>query len=180
MIENDIQWKSGLISVKELSKKAFLIQKARRLRRKPTAAEAVFQRKLQEAGFDFIFQYKYQFEGFAGIVDFYLKGYKVLIEIDGGYHLQDEQQQTDRIKDWVCHNQFKKPVLRFTNNQALYLSISQITTLIDDFFVKVKHSSPNRLKHLQSWRDKQVLSKNAKSLPSWLPTESNPLLNGQG
>lgn len=115
---------------KKLGDWAFLIKKAQELRKKPTAAEVIFGRKLQELGVQYIFQYCYNYKGLKGIVDYYLTESKTLIEIDGGYHLEESQQQTDAIKDFVCQNKLKKRILRLTNNQAMYLSIEQIKTLL--------------------------------------------------
>lgn len=109
----------------------FLTKKAKELRNKPTPAEIVFERKLKEIGYKYKFQWQYFYRGFGGICDFYIWNRKVCIEIDGGYHLDEDQQQTDRVKDFVYSKMRKKP-LRLTNQQAMYLSIEQIKILIDN------------------------------------------------
>ncbi len=109
---------------------AFLRQKGNQMRKRPTAAESVFQRKLQELSIKYIFQYPFLYKGIGGISDFYLPEHKILVEIDGGYHLESNQRQTDAIKDFVCKEKLKKRVLRLTNNQAIYLSIEQIGVLV--------------------------------------------------
>lgn len=108
----------------------FLHKKAKQLRKHPTSAEVVFERKLKELNVHYVSQWPYIAGDFAGICDFCLPVLFVLIEIDGGYHEEEEQKQTDAIKDFICENQLVAKVLRFTNKQALYLSSEQIRILI--------------------------------------------------
>lgn len=121
-----------------LSDKVFLRKKAAQMRKRPTGAEAVFKRKLQEAGIRFKFQYPYNYKGLKGIFDFYLFDYSMMVEIDGGYHDNPAQKQTDAIKDLICEKYLKKQMVRFTNNQALYLSIKQILVIIDNLFITAR------------------------------------------
>ncbi|KKM03663.1 hypothetical protein LCGC14_1772190 [marine sediment metagenome] len=121
-----------------VSDKVFLKKKAAQMRKRPTGAEAVFGRKLQEANIRFKSQYPYNHRGLKGIFDFYLFDYNMMVEIDGGYHLEPSQQQTDAIKDFVCEKYLKKQMVRFTNNQALYLSIEQILVIIENLFITSK------------------------------------------
>ncbi len=114
------------------AKDRFLQKKAAQLKHTPTIAESIFARKLQEAGIEFIDQWIYNVEGFAGIVDFYIPKYHLLIEVDGGYHTDQDQQVTDAEKDFICDKILHRPVLRLTNNQALYLSIEQILVLVKE------------------------------------------------
>ena len=52
------------------------------------------------------------------IVDFLFRKSKVVVEIDGGYHLTKEQQTEDAIRtDWLERHGYK--VVRFTNEQVL-------------------------------------------------------------
>ena len=51
------------------------------------------------------------------IVDFLFRKSKIVVEIDGGYHFTEEQQQEDAIRtDWLEHQGYK--VVRFTNEQV--------------------------------------------------------------
>ena len=53
------------------------------------------------------------------IVDFLFRRSKVIIEIDGGYHSTDKQQEDDALRtDWLEHQGYK--VIRFTNEQVLF------------------------------------------------------------
>ena len=123
---------------KRLPDKVFLKKKAEQMRKSPTAAEAVFGRKLQEANIRFKSQYPYNHRGLKGIFDFYLFDYNMMVEIDGGYHTDPAQRQTDAIKDFICEKYLKKQMVRFTNNQALYLSIEQILVIIENLFVAAR------------------------------------------
>lgn len=115
---------------KHLSKWQFLVKKAKELRQHQTEAEILFERKLQELGYNYISQFAFLFHGIGGISDFYIKKLRLYIEIDGGYHLEEDQKQTDRVKDFICHRTNNR-ILRLTNNQAKYLSIEQIGKLIE-------------------------------------------------
>lgn len=51
------------------------------------------------------------------IVDFLFRKSKLIVEIDGGYHFNEEQQQNDAVRqDWLEHQGFN---IRFTNEQVL-------------------------------------------------------------
>ena len=53
------------------------------------------------------------------IVDFFFRKSMLIVELDGGYHLAEEQQKEDAIRqDWLEHMGYK--VLRFTNEQILF------------------------------------------------------------
>ena len=53
------------------------------------------------------------------IVDFFFRKSMVIIEIDGGYHDTEEQQEKDSIRqEWLEKNGYT--VLRFTNDQILF------------------------------------------------------------
>lgn len=147
---------------KKLSKWQFLTKKATELRKHPTLSEIIFERKIQELGYRYKFQWQFLCNGFGGICDFYIRNFGLCIEIDGGYHLDQDQQQTDRIKDFIYHKLHKK-ILRITNNQALYLSIDQIRILIDNTVKQGKKDLKipyEDWKHLQSItaKDRTILT----------------------
>lgn len=108
-----------------------LKQKAKLLRLHPTESEVIFERKLQELGIKFIFQYPFIHDTIGGISDFYLTKQHIVVEIDGGYHLEDDQKCKDAEKDFICECNLHKKVLRLTNKQAMFLSIEQIGILIE-------------------------------------------------
>lgn len=130
----------------------FLCKKASKMRAQPTAAESIFSKKLEELRIKYVFQHLFSmnlnkrkekqarsrkkrrkptpaFGGLGGIADFYLPSRKMVIEIDGGYHLDPEQQQTDAIKDFM-YEKLRYNILRLTNDQAIHLPTEQIGVLI--------------------------------------------------
>jgi len=110
---------------KKLTKWQFLIKKAGEFRMRPTLSEGIFKRKLQELELKYVFQYPFLYNGIGGIVDFFLPKLRLCIEVDGGYHLDEDQQQTDRVKDFVF-KKMNKRVLRLTNGQATHISVEQL------------------------------------------------------
>ncbi|WP_288280360.1 endonuclease domain-containing protein [uncultured Prevotella sp.] len=53
------------------------------------------------------------------IVDFLFRKSKLVVEIDGGYHFTDEQQEDDALRtDWLEHQGYK--IIRFKNEQVLF------------------------------------------------------------
>ena len=54
----------------------------------------------------------------AYIVDFFFRQSMLIVEIDGGYHFTEEQQEEDKARqDWLEQQGYQ--VLRFTNEQVL-------------------------------------------------------------
>ena len=111
-------------------KRKFLEKRAAQMRQQPTLSEAVFQKKLEAANFNFKAQWVYDIEGFAGIVDFYLYDYKLLIEVDGGYHQTEEQRLKDDEKDFVCGKLLNKRLVRLTDEEALAITDTGILALL--------------------------------------------------
>ncbi len=116
---------------KSRRKRKFLGKRAAQMRQKPTLSEAVFQKKLEAAKFNFKAQWVYDVEGFAGIVDFYLYDYKLLIEVDGGYHTTEDQRLKDAEKDFVCGKLLNKRLVRLTDEEALAITDEGILALLD-------------------------------------------------
>lgn len=53
------------------------------------------------------------------IVDFLFRKSRVIVEIDGGYHFTEEQQQDDSLRtEWLESRGYS--VIRFTNEQVLF------------------------------------------------------------
>lgn len=53
------------------------------------------------------------------IVDFLFRKSKLVVEIDGGYHFTDEQQEDDALRtDWLEHQGYI--IIRFKNEQVLF------------------------------------------------------------
>jgi very-short-patch-repair endonuclease len=121
----------GLDRARNRRKDKFLTRQSAILKNCQTVTEGEFGKRLTEAEIEFIPQWTYNVEGFAGIVDFYLPKYKLVLEVDGGYHLEDDQKLKDMEKDFICRKVLQKKVLRLTNKQALSLEMSEIMSLIN-------------------------------------------------
>ena len=93
-----------------------LLEKAREMRRNPTEAESVLWNYL--SGDKLGVHFRRQHPVFGYIPDFVCIGQKLIIEIDGGYHLADEQPELDAERTrWLNKAGFH--VLRFTNEEVL-------------------------------------------------------------
>jgi len=87
------------------------------MRSHPTEAEAVLRDyvRANSLGLKFLFQYIIgQF-----IVDFLCPDCKLIIEVDGGYHSELEQQYDDELRTQMLE-ELGYNVIRFTNEQVLY------------------------------------------------------------
>ena len=73
------------------------------------------------------------------IVDFLFRRSKVVVEIDGGYHQTQEQQELDDMRtEWLESKGYK--VIRFTNEQVLF----DTEDMINQLKLKIEKSSLNR------------------------------------
>ena len=73
------------------------------------------------------------------IVDFLFRKSKLVVEIDGGYHITEEQQELDSIRtEWLEGKGYQ--VIRFSNEQVLFDTERVIEVLKD----VIKKSSRNR------------------------------------
>jgi very-short-patch-repair endonuclease len=94
-----------------------LHQWAHENRNAPTPAEERLWEALQNrqlAGLRFRCQHAYA----TFIFDFYCPAYKLVVEVDGGYHTDPEQAQQDRERDSYLA-QLGFHTLRFTNDEVL-------------------------------------------------------------
>lgn len=83
-----------------------------------TEAERKFSKILKWLNIDFEMQCVFSCRGKLFIVDFYLPQYKIVIEIDGGYHNTPQQQKSDSQRE----QQLKKHekifgIIRFQNEE---------------------------------------------------------------
>lgn len=63
------------------------------------------------------------------IVDFLCRDKSLVVEIDGGYHAERQQQEDDAIRqEWLEHVGYK--VIRFTNEQVLFDTENTIKTIL--------------------------------------------------
>lgn len=95
----------------------FLSEYAKENRKNPTEAEDKLWQELRNRKVDgYKFRRQHPIEGY--IPDFACLEKKLVIEIDGDYHNEEEQQQYDKARTkWL--DEFKYTLLRFTNDEAL-------------------------------------------------------------
>jgi len=95
------------------------------LRHEQTKAEAIFwqhvkNRKLKgikfQRQFSFVFDVSGQIRYF--VADFYCHDFKLIIEIDGGIHLSEEQKEKDQFRTDRL-NELGMKVIRFTNEEVM-------------------------------------------------------------
>jgi very-short-patch-repair endonuclease len=91
--------------------------KARLLRENSTEAEVYLWERLKSNQFQGL-KFRRQHPISIYIVDFYCHQYKLIIELDGGYHNTLEQIEKDQERTNFLSFQGLK-VIRFTNEQAL-------------------------------------------------------------
>ena len=95
-----------------------IIERAQRLRKRMTKAEKEMWNLLKQDCFtNYKFRRQHPIDTF--IVDFYCHQEKLVIEIDGGYHLTKEQQEKDINRSAVLKRLGIK-ILRFTNEEVRY------------------------------------------------------------
>ena len=100
------------------------------LRRNMTKAEAVLWKKLRDRKI-FNTKFRKQHPIYIFIVDFYCHEYKVVIEVDGEIHNNEETRQYDLGRAEVL-TRFGLKVIRFTNEQILYDMESVITKILGE------------------------------------------------
>jgi len=99
------------------SNKSFLKTKRKKLRQEQTKAEGVLWLKLRGRQFGVKFRRQYSIESF--IVDFYCHELKLIIELDGWIHGEEENRQKDLIRQDILEKLGYK-VLRYRNEQIRY------------------------------------------------------------
>lgn len=91
-------------------------QRAKEMRKKPTEAELVFWNAIK--GGKLGTKVRRQVTIGEYIVDFLIPQYRIVIEIDGGYHDTPEQKEVDRKRqEWLEKNGYK--VIRFRNEEVV-------------------------------------------------------------
>ena len=94
-----------------------LLEKAKKMRKNPTEAESLLWQYLRGNGLKEHFRQQHPICGY--IPDFVCLRLRLIIEIDGGYHSEGEQQEQDKIRqDYLEKEGFS--FLRFTNEEVLY------------------------------------------------------------
>ena len=89
---------------------------AKENRQHMTAAEKTLRTLLRQTVYGFKFRRQHPINGF--IADFICLEAKLIIEVDGAYHSEPQQQEDDRIRTETLSNMGYK-VIRFTNEEVL-------------------------------------------------------------
>ena len=105
---------------------------SRRLRKKSTLGEILLWQKLR-AGSMMNYTFNRQKPLDRYIVDFYCKPLKLVIEIDGSYHLQDEQ----KIKDTERQQLLEKMGLHFLrfSEQEVRKDMDTVLRIIENYII---------------------------------------------
>ncbi len=95
-----------------------LKENAKKRRKNPTEAENFLWKNLQSKDLE---NYKFRREHIIGdfIVDFVCLSKQLVIEIDGGYHNEENQQELDKLRTEYLNKQ-GFTVIRFTNENILF------------------------------------------------------------
>lgn len=108
-----------VISVNKVQQKEFAEECRKKLVEKATLAEITYQQYLKKN------KIKYQFqkiiwnkEGSFYIVDFYIPVFKLIVEIDGEYHMTSEQINKDRHRSFMLRDMGYN-IIRFTNDEVM-------------------------------------------------------------
>jgi very-short-patch-repair endonuclease len=99
------------------------------LEKRATKSELKFQKLIKDLGYRALFQKGFIKDYFC-IVDFYIPSLKLVVEIDGGYHLTQEQINKDRKKDEYLTKVRNFKILRLTNDQVEDLSVDSLRAIL--------------------------------------------------
>ena len=116
-----------------------ILQHAREMRHPQTPAEATLWQQLRNRNLEFKFRRQHPIERF--IIDFYCAEVKLCIEIDGGSHLEQEQQEYDSARTEVLES-IGCRVIRFTNSDVRY-NINAVAQEILDICSELKSKKKN-------------------------------------
>jgi 2-C-methyl-D-erythritol 2,4-cyclodiphosphate synthase len=118
-----------------------LLDKAREMRQNPTEAESILWSYLSDNKLGVHFRRQHPVYGY--IPDFVSLKNQIIIEIDGGYHLEGEQPEKDAERTRYL-NQAGFVVLRFTNEEVLCDIDSVLEDIKDLITTPQKSALPSR------------------------------------
>ncbi|MBQ0034469.1 MAG: endonuclease domain-containing protein [Bacteroidales bacterium] len=116
-----------------------LQEEARRMKKNPTEAEAVMWQLLRRKNLGVSFKRQYIIKQY--IADFVCLSCKLVVEIDGGYHLDAEQKQEDEQRT-AAINSMGFTVIRFTNEEVMVVPdtvVSKIKETIEILTNNTQH-----------------------------------------
>ena len=109
--------------------------KAQFLRRNETKAEKLLWEKLRNNQLEGL-KFRRQHPVNIYIADFYCHKFKLIIELDGDYHNQEEQKQKDEVRTEVLRLNGLK-IIRF-KNEEVERDINQVLTTIKNKIEQLK------------------------------------------
>lgn len=107
----------------------WLFERARQLRDNETRAEKLLWARLSNKQLGVKFRRQHPLHCF--IVDFYCHELKLVIEVDGGIHFTEENQEYDKMRTELI-TEFEITVIRF-RNEEIYYEIDKVIDLINKF-----------------------------------------------
>ena len=114
--------------------KRSIFQNAEVLRKDMTVAEKKLWDRLNKSQLGVRFKAQHPIDIF--IADFYCHKFKLIIELDGDYHNQEEQKQKDEVRTEVLRlNDLK--IIRF-KNEEVEQDINQVLTTIKNKIEQLK------------------------------------------
>jgi UDP-galactopyranose mutase/very-short-patch-repair endonuclease len=106
---------------------ALLKENAKRMRKEPTEAEAIFWKMVQGDALGYSFRRQHVIGDY--IVDFVCLKKQIVVEIDGGYHHDETQRDADKKRtEYLNTKGFQ--VLRFTNEEIIANTPKVLETLM--------------------------------------------------
>lgn len=109
------------------------------MKKNPTEAEAVMWQLLRRKNLGVSFKRQYIIKQY--IADFVCLSCKLVVEIDGGYHLDAEQKQEDEQRT-AAINSMGFTVIRFTNEEVMVVPdtvVSKIKETIEILTNNTQH-----------------------------------------
>lgn len=105
-------------SLRVKEKAALIAKRKAQLTKKETPAEMVMKKILDALGLKYKFQYPVWTHKSFYVVDFFIKGYKLVIEVDGRQHRRKSQMKYDKKRTQIIERRNLK-VLRFWNDEVM-------------------------------------------------------------
>ena len=103
-----------------------LKEKAQHMRKEPTETENVLWRFLCDAQLGYKFRRQHIIDSY--IVDFACLQKKLIIEVDGKYHLETEQQELDKQREQRLKS-LGFTIIRFANEQIIHDTDNTLLTI---------------------------------------------------
>ena len=114
----------------------YLFEYARELRNNPTCAENLLWKKLRNNQLEVKFRRQHPISDY--IVDFYCHKLKLVVEIDGGYHLTRDQKKYDKYRAEDL-SELGITIIRFTNDQVE----NDIKKVLNELEFQIANHTPN-------------------------------------